>query len=126
VQSVTALMESFTGYEYITQWTHSLSLSLLVARQFDSDAAQHVFLCWCMWLISPKAEVQTWPHTVQTDPCRVVVEGGWLHCWCLRTHFATATSICCCSNVASLLLQTARHSSRSLPNSSSCRKGSHI
>ena len=98
-------------------------LSLLVVRRFDDDAAQRVFLCQRMWLLSPKAETQTWPHKVQADPCRVIVGCGWLHCWCLRARFATATSICCCSKVASLLLQAARHSSRSPANSSSMSKG---
>ena len=75
-----------------------------------------------MWLLSPKAEAQTWPHTVQADPWRVVVGCGWVRCWCLRARFATATSICCCSKVTSPLSQTARHSSRSPANSSSLSK----
>jgi len=98
-------------------------LSLLVVRRFDDDAAQRISLCRRMWLLSPKAEAQTRPHTVQADPCRVVVGCGWLCCWCLRARFATATSICCCSKVASPLWQTARHSSRSPANSSSLSKG---
>jgi len=101
-------------------------LSLLVVRRFDDDAAQRVSLCRRMWLLSLKVEAQTWPHTVQADPCRVVVGGGWLRCWCLRARFATATSICCCSNVASPLSQTARHSSRSRPILHVCRNGSRI
>jgi len=87
-----------------------LSLSLLVVRLFDDDAAQRVSLCRRMWFLSPKAEAQTRPHTVQVYPRCVVVGCGWLHCWCLRARFATATSICCCSKVASTLSQTARHS----------------
>ena len=101
----------------------SLSLSLLVVRRFDDDAPQRVSLCRRMWLLSPKAEEQTRPHTVQADPCRVVVGCGWLRCWCLCARFATATSICCCSKVASPLSQTPRHSSRSPANSSSLSKG---
>jgi len=92
---------------------------LLVVRRFEDDAAQHVALCRRMWLLSPKAKAQTRPHTIQADPCRVVVGCGWLRCWCLRAR----TSICCCSKVASLLLQTARHSYRSPANSSSLSKG---
>jgi len=83
-------------------------VSLLVVRRFDDDAAQRVSLCRRMWLLSPKAEAQTRPHTVQADPCRVVVGCGWLRCWCLRARFATATSICCCSKVASPLSQVCR------------------
>jgi len=101
----------------------SLSLSLLVVRLFDDDAAQRVSLCRRMWLLSPKAEAQTRPHTVKVDPCRVIVGCGWLRCWCLRARFATATSICYCSKVVSPLSQTARHSSRSSANSSSLSKG---
>jgi len=72
-----------------------------------------------MWLLSPKAEAQTRLHTVLADPCRVAFGDGGLCCWCLRIRFASATSICCCSNVANPLSQTARHSSRSLANFSS-------
>jgi len=67
-------------------------LSLLVVRQFDDDVAQRVSLCWRMWALSPKVEAQTRPHTVQADPCRVVVGGGWLRCWCLRIRFAKETA----------------------------------
>jgi len=106
----------------------SLPLSLLVVRRINDDAAQRVSLCRRMWLLSPKAEAQIRPHiclqcTVQAYPCCVVVGGGWLRCWCLSIRFATATSRCCCSNVASPWWQTARHSSRSLANSSSLSKG---
>ena len=52
--------------------------SLLVVRRFDDGAAQRVSLCRRMWLLSPKTEAQTRPHTVQADPCRVVVGCGWL------------------------------------------------
>ena len=86
---------------------------LLVVRRIDDDAAQRVSLCRRMWLLSPKADMQTWPHTVQADSCRVV-GGGGLRCWCLRIRFASVTSICCCPNVVNPLSQTARHSSRSL------------
>jgi len=89
-----------------------LSLSLLVVHGFDDDTAQRVSLCRRMWLFSPKAETQTRLHTVQADPC-----------WFLLARFATATSICCCSKVASPLSQTARHSSRSPAKSSSLSKG---
>jgi len=97
--------------------------SLLVVRRLDDGAAQRVSLCRRMWLLSPKTEAQTRPHTVQADPCRVVVGCGWLRCWCLRARFATATSIYCCSKVASPLSQATRHSSRSPANSSSLSKG---
>jgi len=110
--------------EPIAHFSICTQFSLLVVRRFNDDAAQCVSLCRRMWLRSPKAEAQTRPaHTVQTDPCRVVVGCGWLRCWCLRARFATATSICCCSNVARPLSQTARHSSRSPANSSSLSKG---
>ena len=75
--------------------------------------------------VAPKAEAQTRLHTAQVDPCRVVVGGGWLRCWCLVICFATATSICCCSNVGSPLSQTARHS-RSPSILQVCGKGSRI
>ena len=88
----------------------------LCCPSIDDDAAQRVPLCRRMWLLSPKAETQTRPQTVQADPCRL---GGGLRCWFLRTRFASATSVCCCSNVVSPLSQTTRHSSRSLANSSS-------
>ena len=42
----------------------SLSLSLLVVRRSDDDAAQRISLCLRMWFLSPKAEAQTRPHTV--------------------------------------------------------------
>ena len=110
--------------QYLTnELKFPLSLSLLVVRRFDDGAAQRVSLCRHMWLLSPKAEAPTRPHTVQVDPCRVVVGCGWLRCWCLRARFATATSICCCSKVARPLSQTARHYSRSPANSSSLSKG---
>ena len=102
-------------------WWISLS-SLLVVRWIDDDATQRVSLCRRMWLLFPKAGAQTRPHTVQADPCRLVVGGGGLRWWCLWISFASATSICCCSNVASPSSQTARHSSRSLANSSSLSK----
>ena len=56
------------------------NLSLLIVRRFDDDAAQRVSLCRRMWLLSPKAEAQTRPHTAQADPCHVVVGCGWLRC----------------------------------------------
>ena len=103
--------------------TNLQRFSLLVVRRFDDDATQPVSFCRRMWLLSPKAEAQTRPHTVQADPCRIVVGCGWLRCWCLYARFAAATSICRCSKVASPLTQTARHSSRSPANSSSLSKG---
>ena len=103
-------------------WMLSLSLSLSCPSIWWWLCST-CFLCRRMWLLSPKAEAPTWPHTVQAYPCRVVVGCGWLRCWCLCTCFATGTSICCCSKVASPLSQTARHSSRSLANSSSLSKG---
>ena len=114
---------SVRGEPRIQRNASSLSLSLLVVRRFDDDTAQRFSLCRRMWLLSPKAEAQTRPHTVKADPCGVVVGCGWLRCWCLRARFATATSICCCSKVASPLTQTACHSSRSPANSSSLSKG---
>ena len=110
---------SFVSFDVIS----FIPTLLLVVRRFDDDSAQRVSLCRRMWLLSPKAEAQTRPHTVQADPCRVVIGCGWLRWWCLRARFATATSICCCSKVASLLSQAARHSSRSPANSSSLSKG---
>jgi len=96
--------------------------SLLVVRRIDDDAAQRVPLCRRMKLLSPKAEAQTRPRTVQTGPCRLVVGGGGLRCRCLRTRFASATSICCCSNAASPLSQTTRQLSQSLANFSRLAK----
>ena len=48
----------------------------------EDDAAQRVPLCRRMWLLSPKVESQTRPHTAQTDPCHLV--GDLFRCWCLR------------------------------------------
>ena len=100
-----------------------LSLSLLVVRRIDDDAAQRVSLCQRMWFLNPKAVAQTRPHTVQADPCRVVIGGGGLRCCCLRIRFTSASSIRCCSNVASPLSQITRHHSQSQANSSSLSKG---
>jgi len=62
----------------------------------------------------------------------IFAHGASHHAWapgplpskmCLRTRLASATSICCCSNIASPLSQTTRHSSRSLANSPSLAQG---
>ena len=44
-----------------------------ISLRCPSDAAQRVSLCRHMWFLSPKAEEQTRPDTVQTDPCRIFV-----------------------------------------------------
>jgi len=75
------------------------NLSLLAVCRIDDDAAQRASLRRHMWLLSPKTEAQTLPHTVKADLCCVIVGVGGLHCWCLRIHFASATSMllfkCC-------------------------------
>ena len=56
-------------YQFST-WFSNIVLSLV--HRFDDDAAQHVSLCWCMWLLGPKAETQTRLHTVKAGPCHIV------------------------------------------------------
>ena len=101
------------------------TLSLLVVRRFDDDAAQRVSLCRRMWLLSPKAEAQTWPHTVQADPCHVVVGCGCVVGVCAHAllpphqYVAVQRLPAPCRKLHAILLDP-----RPIPEV--CRKGSRI
>jgi len=79
---------------------------LSTATCLDNAASQHIPLCRLMWLLNPKVEAQTHPHILyRLIPAAKLLSLG---CWCLHTRFASATSICWCSNVASPIVPNYR------------------
>jgi len=56
-------MPHYPASLFLSEFPDVCSLSLLVVRHIDYDAAQRAPLCRRMWLLNSKAEAQTRPHT---------------------------------------------------------------